>query len=247
MALLHLLTRVKKALDIEVVCAHVNHNVRPESKEEKIFVENYCKKNNLIFEGMVIEEYGDDNFHSEARTKRYNYFAQIIKKYSSKFLLTAHHGDDLMETILMRIIRGSTLRGYSGFSKVIDNGEYKIIRPLIEITKEEIIAYNKENKLKYAQDPSNDKDVYTRNRFRKYVVSELKKEDHNAHQKFYKFSKTLLEYNDFIDKLVSKKMKSVYINNVLNITKFLEEEKIIQTKIIYFILEDTYQDNLMLI
>ena len=74
MALLHLLTRVKKALDINVVCAHVNHNVRRESDDELIFVNKFCMQHGVIFESMKIEDYGDDNFHNEARTKRYTYF-----------------------------------------------------------------------------------------------------------------------------------------------------------------------------
>ena len=73
MALLHLLKRLKDRLDIEVVCAHVNHNVRKESYEEAEFLKQYCIDNNLVFEVMVIEEYGDDNFHNEARNIRYNF------------------------------------------------------------------------------------------------------------------------------------------------------------------------------
>ena len=53
--------------------------------------------------------------------------------------MTAHHADDLIETILMRIVRGSTLKGYSGFSKVVQKDNYKIIRPFITLTKDEII------------------------------------------------------------------------------------------------------------
>jgi tRNA(Ile)-lysidine synthase len=189
MALLSLLIQVKKALDIEIVCAHVNHNTgRPGQFEEQKFVEKYCRNHNVTFETMTIEDYGDDNFHNEAHTKRYNYFSGLIKKYNAKYLFTAHHGDDLIETILMRIVRGSTLRGYSGFSKVIDKGSYKIVRPLMNLTKEEILAYDKKNKIPYALDSSNQKDVYTRNRFRKYIVPEFKKEDPNVHNKFYKFS-----------------------------------------------------------
>ena len=119
MALLHMLCRLKKALDIEIVCVQVNHNTgRAGQKEEQDFVMGYCRNNNIVFEGMTIEDYGDDNFHNEARTKRYNYFGEIVKKYNAKYLFTAHHGDDLTETILMRIVRGSTLRGYSGFSQI---------------------------------------------------------------------------------------------------------------------------------
>ena len=248
MALLHLMTRLKKALDIEVVCAHVNHNTgRPGQFEEQKFVERFCKQNNIVFETLTIDDYGDDNFHNEAHSKRYNYFDKLVKQYNAKYLLTAHHGDDLIETILMRIVRGSTLRGYSGFSKVVKKNGYKIIRPLIQVTKEEILEYNKKNNIKYALDSSNFKDVYTRNRFRKYIVPQLKKEDINVHKKFYKFSKTLLEYNEFIDKIVNSKIKEIYPNNVLNIEKFRNEDKIIQQKVIYHILENTYQADLMLI
>ena len=248
MALLHLMTRLKKALDIEVVCAHVNHNTgRPGQFEEQKFVERFCKQNNIVFETLTIDDYGDDNFHNEAHSKRYNYFDKLVKQYNAKYLLTAHHGDDLIETILMRIVRGSTLRGYSGFSKVVKKNGYKIVRPLIQVTKEEILEYNKKNHIKYALDSSNFKDVYTRNRFRKYIVPQLKKEDINVHKKFYKFSKTLLEYNEFIDKLVNSKINEIYPNNVLNIEKFKKEDKIIQQKVIYHILENTYQDDLMLI
>lgn len=247
MALLHLMSRVKKALDIEVVCAHVNHNVRSESYDEKIFVENFCMNLGITFDSMVIEEYGDDNFHNEARSKRYNYFASIVKKTGAKYLLTAHHGDDLIETILMRIVRGSTLRGYSGFSKVVKMDGYTILRPLIEVTKQEILAYNKKHKIAFVLDASNKKDVYTRNRFRKYIVPEFKKEDANVHKKFYKFSQTLLEYNDYIDREVKKLIPKVYPQNTLKIEEFLKLDHVIAMKVIYYILESIYQDDLMLI
>lgn len=248
MALLHLLSTIKKAIDIEVICAHVNHNTgRPGQSEEQEFVRKYCKNNGIVFEGMTIEDYGDDNFHNEARSKRYHYFEQIVKKYQAKYLLTAHHGDDLIETILMRIVRGSTLRGYSGFSKVVPMDGYTILRPLIHVTKAEILEYNKINKITYAEDSSNNKDIYTRNRFRKYIVPEFKKEDKNVHQKFYKFSKTLLEYNDYIDRQVEKIIPKVLPQNILNIEEFNKLDKVIQMKVIYYFLEKTYQDDLMLI
>lgn len=247
MALLHMLVRLKSALDIQVVCAHVNHNVRKESAEELVFVKNYCRNNGIVFESMVIEDYGDDNFHNEAHSIRYNYFGQMVKKYGAKYLFTAHHGDDLMETILMRITRGSTLRGYSGFSKVVKKDNYTIVRPFINVTKDEILAYNKANKLKYVIDASNDKDVYTRNRFRKYIIPQFKREDSKVHDKFYKFSQTLLEYNDYIEQQVNKQMKKVYAHGILNIEEFLKLERVIGMKIIYHMLENTYQDDLMLI
>ncbi len=247
MALLNILVEMRQEKELNVVCAHVNHNLRTESDAESMFVESFCKKHTIDFSVFKIEEYGDDNFHNEARTLRYKYFKKIIQKYNAKYLLTAHHGDDLMETILMRIVRGSTLRGYSGFSKRIAIDGYTILRPLINVSKEEIIKYNKKRGITYVTDGSNEADVYTRNRFRKYIVANLKKEDPQVHQKFYKFSQNLQEYNNYIDKLVAMKLKRIYVQNTLDIEQFLEEEKIIQDKILYNILEQVYQDDLMLI
>ena len=108
MALLHLVMQVRKQKNMQIICAHVNHNTgRIGQQEEQEYVKNYCEKNNLIFETMKIENYSDDNFENEARNKRYEYFNKLIKKYNASYLFTAHHGDDLIETILMRIVRGS--------------------------------------------------------------------------------------------------------------------------------------------
>lgn len=247
MTLLHLLVRVKEELDINIVCAHVNHNMRVESENEKDFVRNFCEKNGVIFEYMKIENYGDDNFHNEARIKRYNYFESLIKKYDSKYLFTAHHGDDLIETILMRIVRGASFKGYSGFSRKVARDTYTIYRPLITVTKSQIYDYINENGLSFVEDQSNFKDVYTRNRYRKYVLPMLKSEDINVHSKFYKFSKTILEYNEYVENQVKNLTKTVINEGILDISEYMKLDKFIQEKIIYMFLEDIYQDDLILI
>lgn len=247
MVLLHIFNEIKKELDLFLICAHVNHNLRKESAEEKTFIENYCGKKGIYFEYLKIEEYGEDNFHNEARTIRYNYFNDLVKQYGAKFLVTAHHGDDLMETILMRIVRGSTLKGYSGFERTIDKGSYKIIRPLITVTKDEILDYAKNNKIEYRTDQSNFKDVYTRNRYRKYVLPFFKNEDEHVHNKFLKFSETLLEYNAFIDKQMNNVIKKVVKQNTINLEEFKKIDHILQVKIIYNMLEKIYNDDLIII
>ena len=246
MALLYLTMQVKK--NIKIICAHVNHNTgRVGQNEEQEYVKNFCKKNNIIFETMKIENYSDDNFENEARNKRYEYFDKIIKKYEAKYLLTAHHGDDLMETILMRIVRGSSLKGYAGFMKETQKKNYKVIRPLIEVTKDDILKYNEQNQIKYFIDKTNYDENYTRNRYRKNILPKLKEEDKNVHLKFYKFSKILNEYNNYIDKEVENKLKKIYVDNTLDLDLLKKEEKIIALKIINIILENIYQENLFLI
>jgi len=247
MALLYILNEFKKKLDLKIVCAHVNHNKRVESEQEKIDLENYCKANNIIFEYIKITKWGDDNFHNEARSVRYNFFEELVMNYGAKYLMTAHQGDDLIETILMRIVRGSTLKGYSGFSRIVDKGTYKIVRPLITVTKDEIMEFDKANGIKYAIDQSNNEDHYTRNRYRHTVLPFLKHEDPKVHKKFLKYSEILLEYSDYVDKEANKVFNKVFINGNLDIDKFNELDNIIQTKIIYTILEKIYGDDLLII
>ena len=247
MALMDILWKISKKIDISIVVAHVNHNVRSESFQEKDLLESFCVDKKVVFESMIIEQYGDDNFENEARTIRYNFFEDLIKKYNANYLFTAHHGDDLIETILMRIVRGSTLKGYSGFSKCTDCGNYKLVRPLIFVTKDEIMEYDSKNKIPYAIDKTNLENIHTRNRYRHTILPFLKKEDKKVNDKFLKFSETLIEYNDYINREIEKTIHKVYKNNIIYIDKYLELDPLIQKKIIYKILEDTYKDDLMII
>ena len=247
MCLLNVLLSLRDKYDLKLICAHVNHNVREESKDEKVFIEEYSKEHGVLFESMVIEHYGDDNFHNEARKIRYNFFDDVVKKYNANYLMTAHHGDDLMETILMRIVRGSTLKGYSGFERIVDNESYKIVRPLIFITKEEAKKYDEDNNIPYVTDKSNFKSKYTRNRYRMKVLPFLKEEDPNVHEKFLKYNETLLEYDSFINKEIKKNINNIYVDGDIMLDKYLELDPLIQKKIVYYILEDVFKDNLMII
>ena len=247
MALVDMLLKIRNKYDLSIIIAHVNHNLRKESLDELEFIKKYSEENNLIFETMTIENYGDDNFHNEARTIRYNFFESLINKYDANYLMTAHHGDDLIETVLMRIVRGSNLSGYSGFKKVVDMDDYKIVRPLIDFTKDELLEYDKENNVTYYIDESNSKDTYTRNRYRKYILPFLKEEDSNVHLKFLKFSNSLEEANKFINKSRDRALKRVMEEEKILIDKFLEEDPYIQKEILYYLLSEFYQDDLILL
>ena len=246
MVLLTLLLAVKKEKNLKLVCAHVNHKLRKESDDEAEMVKKYCEKENIIFEYMIIDKY-KGNTENYAREKRYEFFDKLIKKYSSPYLLTAHHGDDLTETIMMRLIRGSSLKGYAGFSEVTEKNGYKIYRPLITKTKTELLNYAKENNIPYAIDQTNESDNYTRNRIRKYILPTLKKENINVHLKFLEFSKTISETEEYFEKVLVKKIEKIYQDNKLNVEIFLTEEPLIQKKLIHNILNDVYKDKINLI
>ncbi len=245
MCLLHLVMNIFS--HDKIVCAHVNHSVRPESKDEAKFLEKFCKDNNIIFEYMKIQEYSNDNFHNDARKKRYDFFNKILKKYNSKYLLTAHHADDLIETVIMRLVRGSSLSGYKGFTRTLITNNIIILRPLITVTKDEILSYCDKNNIKYVTDKSNLSDKYTRNRIRNKILPVLKAENSNVHEKFIKFSNDLEEVHNYLNAIADKKIKKIYTNKVLNINLFKKENIIIQKEIINKILQKIYNEDIVLI
>lgn len=247
MILMHLLLKYRQKNSISIVCAHVNHKLRRESDDEMVWLEEFCRKNNVIFEKMIINNYGDDNFHNEARNIRYNFFEELVYKYNAKYLMTAHHGDDLIETILMRIVRGSTLSGYAGFSTEVVKEDYSIVRPLIYVTKSDILEYNKKNNIEFVIDKSNFSDKYTRNRYRRVVLPFLKEEDKNVHLKFLKYNHTIEMCSNYLDKQVIKALKVLYKDKCVDVEAFKKLDSIIQNEVINNLLKEFYQDDLLLI
>ncbi len=247
MCLLDVISNLNKRIDI--ICAHINHNIRKESQKEVEFVKDYCNKKHVKFETITFDKKSANKNYTEQelREKRYDYFEKIIKKHHAKYLFTAHHGDDLIETILMRISRGSNLKGYCGFQIENPKEEYSIIKPLIFTTKEEILTYNKENDIPSVTDSTNEGNKYTRNRYRHSILPFLKSENKNVHLKYLKFSRELTKYYNYVSNQVNQEIQKRYHKKVLDISEFTSLDELIQTKIIEYILDDNYIDNLYLV
>lgn len=247
MCLLNLLLEQKKKKNLTLICAHVNHNVRKESLEEYDFVKKYCEERGIIFEGMTIFSYSGENFHDEAHKKRRMFFSQIVNKYHANYLMTAHHGDDLIETILMRLTRGSSLTSYKGFSKIQKENNYSIIRPLITATKEQIKKYDDENLIPYVNDASNESDKYTRNRYRHYVLPFLKKENKQVHQKFLQFNEEMYRINEFLVKFTKNALTDCLDNDNLHIVEMKKFDPFIQREVLKEYLYQIYQEDINLL
>lgn len=247
MCLLHLLCELKSRLNLTLVVAHVNHKLRESSELEATFVKEVSQENNLIYEYMEILEYNNDNLENDARTKRYQFFHELARKYHAKYIMTAHHGDDLMETILMRLTRGSSLKGYSGFQKESVYEDYTIIRPLITETKKDIEMYMDEHHFFYYLDESNKSELYTRNRFRMHVLPFLKKEDANVHRKFLKFSEELNAVNTFLEKYIQELLPVIRDEKGYKIDELKNLDPFLLKKVIEYTLRKIYIDDLFLI
>lgn len=239
MALLHYL---KENTPNQLICTHINHNIRKESKEEEIYLSIFCQEHNITFETTTIEQYTENNFENEARNKRYTFYEQILQKYNTPYLFLAHHGDDLIETILMKIVRGSNLEGYAGIKTIAKKNNYYIIRPFLEYTKQDLIQYNKQNNIKYYIDKSNADTTYTRNRYRHHILPLLKKENTNIHKQFLKYSNTLLEYNNYLEEELQSIYPKVIKNNTLDIKALASYHPFLQKNLLYKFL-NTYYNN----
>ena len=238
MALLDLLIKCK----IKVICAHVNHNIRKESLEEYQFLEKYLKEKDIIFEGKTLEK----GKHSEGyyRKKRYDFYKELADKYNTRYIMTAHHGDDLIETVLMRISRGTNLKGYAGFKKNYDEKKYNFIKPLIYVSKDEILKYVDENSIPYFIDETNKSNEYTRNRFRNNILPKLKEENNRINESFLKYSEELFEASDYIISLAKKELDNNYNGKYIDLIKFNKLDNIIKKYELNLIMSDLYQDDI---
>ncbi len=233
--------------NLNIVVAFVNHKLREQSDLEEEELKKYCLQNNLIFESKSIDEYPKGNLEMNARVIRYNFFEELLKKYNSKYLFTAHHGDDLVETILMRLIRGSSYKGYAGFLIQTKKDNYNIIRPLINMTKEEIYKYVKNHNIPYAVDHTNKENIYTRNRIRNNILPEIKKENKNVHKKFIKFSELITSYEEYFEKETDKLYKTLYKNKKIDLNDFYLIDNIFKKRLLNKILFKIYGNNINVI
>lgn len=192
--LLHILYN----LGCKVVLAHVNHNKRVESKNEAIEMENLAKRLNIPYEYYSYHYDNSDNFHNDAHIARYSFFKDVCKKYNTNVIATAHHLDDQIETILIKMLNGSNLYGYGGISKMYEEDNIKIIRPLLHTNKEKLYDYAKTNNLTYFEDSSNMEDEFLRNKIRHHIVPTLKEYSNDFYNKVSLYSNQVKEAFNFI-------------------------------------------------
>ncbi len=164
--------------------AHCNFNLRAdESNADEIFVEELAEKYKVQFHSVIFNttEFAKKNKLSiqiAARQLRYKWFEEIREQFNYKYIATAHHQDDSIETFFINLIRGTGISGLHGI--LPKNG--KIIRPLLFANKEQIVSFAKNNKLEYREDSSNNSDKYVRNKIRHKLIPLLQELNPNIHQ-----------------------------------------------------------------
>ena len=196
--LLHLLVRKMAGFthleQTRLIVAHFDHGIRTDSKHDRLFVQELAGHYDLPFiydDGLL----GPDASEAEARAARYRFLNKVRGAAGAKAVLTAHHLDDVLETAVLNILRGTGRKGLASLTS-----HKQLIRPLLGFSKEEIRNYALTHKLHWREDSTNEDEAYLRNYIRKQVIP-----------KFDTFSRSILQghidkmsvLNREIDSLVS--------------------------------------------
>ncbi|MEQ8176551.1 MAG: tRNA lysidine(34) synthetase TilS [Syntrophomonadaceae bacterium] len=171
MALLHVMAALRGSLGIDIAAAHVDHGLRPGAEEEQDYVEKTCRRLGVDFFGCRIDARRiacseQKTLEEAGRDERYRFFREIARQRGGALIATAHHRDDVAETVLLHLLRGSGLKGLRG----ILPRQGDLLRPLLCVDKEDLLLYLKQSNIRYYIDESNEDLHFTRNRIRHELI-----------------------------------------------------------------------------
>jgi len=188
-ALFFILLENKIPFDIAIV----NYNIREQSQEEVNYAKELAKKYDKKIYIKDIQLENLSNFEKKARDIRYSFFKELINKNSYQTLITAHQLNDKLEWFLMQLSKGAGLVELISFEETKDEDNYKMFKPLVNITKSDLINYLDENKIKYFTDQTNFDEKYKRNYFRKNFANKFLEEFENGIKNSFSYMKKDLD------------------------------------------------------
>lgn len=254
MVLLHVLHKYKDKLRCQISCVHVDHMLRgAESYEDLLFVQQFCRKNGILFFGTsipikeIVKQQGG-NKQKVCRDERYSYFRKVMEQTQANVLVTAHHADDHVETMLMSLVKNRSANGLTGIAWKRNFAKGQIIRPLLSVKKEQIKKYAIDHQISWREDVSNATDDYTRNRFRHHIIPQLEKENTHLSDNLLVLSEHLREdqellmemaYNRFA-KIVNKLGENFY---KISIQELKAEPVALQRRLILILLNYVYRND----
>jgi bifunctional protein TilS/HprT len=186
-----------------IVLAHVNYRKRQESDDEQRQLEAYAMKYSLPLEVYVLTAPLTGNFQAEARKLRYDFFTKVADKYKIRTLLTGHHHDDVLESALFQLKRRAMVRYYGIRQKTTLFG-LEVIRPMLSLSKEDILKQNHARHIPFALDASNETLVYTRNKIRAQIKKLSLQEKNALHLNIEEQNKSLNVTENKIMPLINK-------------------------------------------
>ena len=219
----------------EVFAAHLDHQWRSNSSADEQFCRNACMQLNVLYESITLSKVAITPKGSQeeiGRAARRAYLETVRKKNNADLIVLGHHLQDQEETFLIRLIRGTSL---TGLCAMWPKKGY-IVRPLLELSKQEILAWLDEKKIAYLIDPSNELETFLRNKIRKQVIPALQACDERFDQNFLATLQRLQETELYLQEQtnnifaqISKKEDSLLL---LDKNLFLQQPTIMQYRLL---------------
>jgi tRNA(Ile)-lysidine synthase len=213
--LAHLFWRLKKSLPLELLIVNMDHGLRRESSRESGKVEKLGKKLGIpaLLRKIKVREAADADgisLETAGRNLRYKTLFSIAKEKGFNKIATGHTANDNAETVLMWLMRGTGTEGLSGIP-VVRTGEagIQVLRPMLPVTREEIISYLKRQKIGFSIDRSNLKLDFTRNRIRHEVLPVLKRFNPKLVEHIFNLSRIVAGENEFLHGITRRILKKI--------------------------------------
>ncbi|NJH98924.1 tRNA lysidine(34) synthetase TilS [Staphylococcus hyicus] len=182
MVLLHRLLHQYQTTYKQLTVLHVHHGLRHASDKEEGFIKKYCEQHGVsiyvhrLHLQSVVEQ--GRSIQNDARIARYLWFEEMMHQLDADVLMTAHHFDDLVETVFYRIFTGKVYRSALGMQACEQRQGYRLVRPLLEDTKDDIALYQSTHHVPYFEDDSNQDTKYVRNAIRQDILPRIDAHDH---------------------------------------------------------------------
>lgn len=245
--LLKVLDRIKKQkiIDFDIEVAHINHMIREEASTDENLVVNISKEMGYkchVLKANIPLKVKEQKISEEecGRNIRYEFFEKLVKERGANKIAVAHNQTDNVETVIMNFIRGTGINGLTGMDYKYGN----IIRPMLDIKKQDIIEFLNKNNISYVIDKTNSENKYTRNRVRNDLIKKIE-DEYNPN--FLNTTKRMIELNrqdekllmDYVEKEYEKLDPKVQKDTiVINTVKFIDMQKALQARIIRKILNE---------
>ena len=235
-------------LNYNIVVAHINHLIRIDADDDENFVKKFCNNKNIpIYIRRINVKYKAATekigLEEAGRKARYEFYEEVLKSENAAKIATAHNKNDVAETVIMNILRGSGVNGLRSMEVLREN---KYIKPLITIERKEIEEYCEKNKLEPRIDSTNKDNTYTRNKIRNIVIPYIKKEfNQNIVQTLSRMADIVGTEIDYLEKQTKIVYSKLLIEQnktkiILELEMFNELDLAIKRRIILYAIEKLF-------
>ena len=213
--LAHCLHRLRHELSVRLHIAHFNHQLRKSSDRDRKFVEDLARRLNVPI--TVANRGGHPGLfklsEDAARRKRFAFFAKVAAATGAQAVALAHTENDLAETVLVRLLRGTGPYGLGGILAERRMGGIPLIRPLIRVTRSSIESYLRKHKLEHCTDETNARPVYLRNKVRLELIPYLSRLNPKIHSVLVDMAHTALDDYDYLESRARQRLKESVVSS----------------------------------